>query len=342
MKVSRMLAIPVVCLACLHLMVLLADFFAPYDFARQDREASFAPPSRIHWLRGGRLSWHPAVYRVVAKEGEFQVYEEDLHADYPIHLLPKGKPYTIAGLWKSDRHLFGVDAPAHIWLMGTDGYGRDLFSRLLYGGRISLFAGLLATLLSLAIGVSLGVLAGFYGGWLDALAMRCVDIFVALPWLYLLLALRAFLPLHVEPVKVFLMLITVIGIVGWARPARLIRGLVLSAKERGHVLAARSFGAPDLYLLGRHVLPETREIVLTQIALLIPQYVLAEVTLSFLGLGAGEPVPSWGSMLAPLQQYHVLITKWWMFFPGLVLTFVFLAYGQISNALQRNTGRAGT
>ena len=171
--------------------------------------------------------------------------------------------------------------------------------------------------------------------------MRCVDIFMALPWLYLLLALRAFLPLHVGPVEAFLMLVAVIGTVGWARPARLIRGVVLSAKERSHILAARSFGAPDLYLLRRHILPETRDVVLTQAALLIPQYILAEVTLSFLGLGVGEPVPSWGSMLTSLQQYHVLVSKWWMFFPGLVLIPVFLSYGMMSNALQQGMNRAG-
>jgi peptide/nickel transport system permease protein len=225
--------------------------------------------------------------------------------------------------------------------MGTDGYGRDLFSRILYGGQISLFAGLVATLLTLALGMSLGTLAGFYGSWLDAAVMRCVDIFLALPWLYLLLALRAFLPLHVGPVEAFLMLVAVIGTVGWARPARLIRGVVLSAKERSHILAARSFGAANFYLLRRHIFPETRDVVLTQAALLIPQYILAEVTLSFLGLGVGEPVPSWGSMLTSLQQYHVLVSKWWMFFPGLVLILVFLSYGLMSNALQQGLNRAG-
>jgi peptide/nickel transport system permease protein len=170
---------------------------------------------------------------------------------------------------------------------------------------------------------------------------RCVDIFMALPWLYLLLALRAFLPLHIGPAEAFLVLVAVIGAVGWARPARLIRGVVLSVRERSHILAARSFGAPDLYLLRRHILPETRDIVLTQAALLIPQCILAEVTLSFLGLGVGEPVPSWGSMLTTLQQYHVLVSKWWMYFPGVVLIPVFLNYGLISNALQQGKIQSG-
>jgi peptide/nickel transport system permease protein len=225
--------------------------------------------------------------------------------------------------------------------MGTDNYGRDVFSRLLHGGQVSLFAGLLATVLTLALGVLLGTLAGFYGGFGDAVIMRSAELFLALPWLYLLLALRAFLPLHTGPRQTFLLLIAVIGLLGWARPARLIRGVVLSAKERSHLLAARGFGASDFYLLRRHVLPETRSVVLTQAALLIPQYVLAEVTLSFLGLGVSEPVPSWGTMLATLQQYHVLVSDWWMFFPGLLLVLVFLSYGALSSALQENTAKLG-
>ena len=342
MKACNMLAMPLIFLGMIHFVVLLAGFFSPYDFAEQDRETAYAPPARIHWVnKDGRLLWHPFIYRWVQQPGEFQAYHEDPRIVYPVHLLPQGSPYRIGGLVGWNRHLFGVDPPAHIWLMGTDGYGRDLFSRILYGGRISLFAGLVATLLTLTLGVSMGTLAGFYGGWLDVAVMRCVDIFMALPWLYLLLALRAFLPLRVGPTEAFLLLVAVIGTVGWARPARLVRGVVLSARERNHILAARSFGASDLYLLRRHILPETRDIVLTQAALLIPQYILAEVTLSFLGLGVGEPVPSWGSMLTSLQQYHVLVSKWWMFFPGLVLIPVFLSYGLMSNALQRSMNRSG-
>jgi peptide/nickel transport system permease protein len=341
MKLRGRLIVPVICLVAVHLVVLLAGFFSPYDFAEQDREAPYAPPVRIHWVSGeGRLLWHPFIYRWIQRPGEFQAYREDTQTPYPIHLLPQGSRYAIAGALTSSRHLFGADAPAHIWLMGTDGYGRDLFSRVLYGGQISLFAGVIATLLTLILGVSLGTLAGFYGGWFDMAVMRCVDIFTALPWLYLLLALRAFLPVHVGPAEAFLLLVTVIGTVGWARPARLVRGVVLSAKERNHILAARSFGAHDLYILRRHILPETRDILLTQAALLIPQYILAEVTLSFLGLGVGEPVPSWGSMLTSLQQYYVLASKWWMFFPGMVLIAVFLSYGLMSNALQQVMNKA--
>ena len=337
MKLVSRMAISFICLAVIHFLVLLAGFFSPYDFAAQDRELPYCPPTRIHWVnKDGRLLWHPFVYRWVERVGEFQRYQEDQRIPYPIHALTRGAKYTVGGVVTWDRHLFGVDPPARVFLMGSDAYGRDLFSRLLFGGQISLFAGLVATLLSLTFGVILGTLAGFYEGWLDALIMRCVELFLALPWLYLLLALRGLLPLRTSPQQAFLLFIIVIGLVGWARPARLIRGVVLSVKQRKHLLAARSFGASDLYLVRCHILPEIRGLLLTQAALLIPQYVLAEVTLSFLGLGVGEPVPSWGGMLATLQQYHVLISKWWMFFPGLILIPLILSYGMLSNSLQEN------
>jgi peptide/nickel transport system permease protein len=341
MKISRTLWIVLIGLTVLHVVVLLADFFSPYNFAQQDREAFFEPPSRIHWVRGNnRFGWHPVVYRLTVKNGELQSYQEDTRIPYPIHLLTHGSTYSLAEAWTLDRHLFGVDAPAQISLMGTDEYGRDIFSRVLFGGRVSLFAGAFAALLSLTLGVGLGAIAGFYGSWLDSLIMHGVDVFIALPWLYLLLAFRASLPLHVSTLQIFIVLIAVIGVVGWARPARLIRGVALSVKERNHVLAARSFGASDLYLLRRHILPETWDIVLAQMALLIPQYVLAEVTLSFLGLGVSEPTPSWGNMLVPLQHFNVMLSKWWMFFPGLVLIPVFIGYALIANELHRVTRRA--
>ena len=187
--------------------------------------------------------------------------------------------------------------------MGTDA----IFSRACCtAARSRSSAGLLAAGLALGLGVVAGGLAGFYGGWVDEAFMRLGELFLALPWLYLLLAVRTSLPLHIDPAQAFLLLVVVLGLVGWARPARLIRGIVLSGKLREHVLAARAFGASDMYLLRRQVLPQAAGVVLTQFAVLIPQYILAEVTLSFFGLGVGEPVPSWGNMLAAAQQYEVL------------------------------------
>jgi len=322
-------------LACFHALVFFAGFFAPYDFATHNRELTFAPPTRIHFVdTQGKFHARPFVYGLRSDLTNAGIYTMDSTQIYPIHFFSHGSSYKLAGIFLSRLHLFSVDDPGRIFLMGTDAFGRDQFSRFLYGGRISLFAGWIAAGLSLLIGIIVGTLAGFYGGWIDQVLMRGGELFLALPWLYLLFAVRAALPLHIAGWQVFLLLVVVMGLIGWARPARLIRGVVLSAKERNFVLAARGFGASDAYIICRHVLPQTYGVALTQMTLLIPQYVLAEVTLSFLGLGVSEPMPSWGTLLAALQEYYVLSSFWWMFLPAILLIPVFLLYYAAADALQ--------
>jgi peptide/nickel transport system permease protein len=192
----------------------------------------------------------------------------------------------------------------------------------------------------LLIGLVAGSFAGFLGGWADDALMGVAELFLALPWLYLLFAVRAFLPLSVSPMQSFLLVVLVIGTVGWARPARLIRGVVLSAKERDFVRAARGFGASPLYLFRRHVLPQTWSVLSTQATVLIPQFVLAEVVLSFLGLGMPEPAASWGNLLTSLQHYDVLTSYWWMYLPGLALVPFSLGYLNLANALHAQVGKA--
>jgi peptide/nickel transport system permease protein len=324
-------------LIAIHAAAVGAGFLTPYGPTVQARALPYAPPTRLHLVdEAGRLHLRPFVYALVEDEAVAGHYQEDRRQAFPIRFFvrdstpPGGSP----GGW----HLFGVEEPARVFLLGTDGFGRDQLSRLLHGARVSLFAGLLATVLSLGLGWVLGTAAGFYGRWTDAILMRAADVFLALPWLYLLFAVRAVLPLHVSAAEAFLMLVLVIGLVDWAKPARLVRGIVLSARERNYVRAARGFGARDAYLIRRHIAPQTFGFLLTQAALLVPQYILAEVTLSFLGLGVGEPVPSWGNMLAALQRYHVLASYWWMWAPGLALVPVFLAYFALSEALHARVG----
>jgi peptide/nickel transport system permease protein len=323
-------------LMLLHGIILFAGFIAPSDPTSQNREFPFAPPMHLHFVdANGHFHLRPFVYRWISRPQGLYEYEESRDREYPIDFLVEGPEYRIAGLFSSRLHLFGVAAPAQIFLAGSDNYGRDQFSRILYGGRISVGAGLLATGISLSLGLLLGTVSGFYGRWIDESLMRSAELFLVLPWLYLLLAVRAFLPLHISPVQTFFLLVAVIGSVGWARPARLVRGIVLSARTRKYVLASRGFGASDSYILRRHVLPHTYGVLLTQAALLVPQYVIAEVTLSFLGLGLSEPLPSWGNLLANLQQYNVLVSYWWMFAPALVLVGFSLGYLAVADAFQQ-------
>lgn len=324
-------------LAIAHIVVFFAGFFAPYSYSTQNRDLPYAPPIRVHFLdEQGKFHLRPFVYAFKEGAAGPGTYEVDRSREYPLHFFVRGSSYKVLGVFESQIHLFGLAAPARLFLLGTDEYGRDQFTRFLYGGQVSLAAGLIAAGLSLLLGVIIGALAGFYGGWIDEILMRAGELFLALPWLYLLFAVRAALPLHIAQWQVFLLLLGVCGIIGWARPARLIRGVVLSAKERNFVIAARTFGASDLYLLRRHVLPQTYGIILTQAALLIPQFILAEVTLTFLGLGVGAPMASWGGLISSLQHYYVLASYWWMFFPALLLIPIFAAYYTIADELQEH------
>jgi len=323
-------------LVVIHHLVLGAAFFAPYDPAEQHRDVPFAPPVSIHFVDSqGRIHLRPYVCSWVNQTNGVGAphYSEDCTHISRLRFLVRVEADKSTTSPKKVWRFFAADGPAPVFLLGTDDYGRDQLSRLLYGGQISLFAGLFATGLSLGLGLLLGCIAGYFGNWLDDALMRAAEVFMALPWIYLLFAIRAFLPLHVGARQSFFLMVGVIGLTGWARPSRLIRGVILGAKERDFVRAARGFGASNAYILWRHLLPETSAVLLTQAVLLIAQAILAEVTLSFLGLGVGEPLPSWGNMLANLQKYYVLQSYWWLFLSGLVLIPIFLLYNALGNAL---------
>ncbi|MGH9521580.1 MAG: ABC transporter permease [Terriglobales bacterium] len=319
-------------LLVVHLVMLTAGFIAPYDPADQDRMHAWAPPRRLHFRDDTGFHLRPFIRDLQAVG--FSDYVEDATTKFPVQLFCKGAGYSVVGLFHSTRHLFCSAGPARVSLLGTDGFGRDVFSRLLYGAQISLGAGLLATFLSLAAGLVIGLLAGYRGGWTDEVLMGSSELLLTLPWLYLLLALRAALPLHMAAAESFLLVVCVVSLLGWARPARLVRGVVLSAKARNYVSAARGFGASEFYLVRRHILPAVFAVLLTQAALLVPQYVAAEVTLSFFALGVGEPTPSWGNMLASLQQYQVLTSYWWMLAPAVALIAISISYCFLADTIQ--------
>lgn len=317
-------------LLVLHFVILCAGFVAPYDPTMQNRELPYAPPTRLHFADASAFHLRPFVYAWIAIDDG---YQEDRTRAYPVQVLVRGDPYSFLGLFETNLHLFGVEDPGRLLLFGTDAFGRDEFSRVLWGGQISVAAGIVATAVTLLVGALIGVIAGYYGGWVDETLMGATELFLSLPWLYFLLGVRAFLPLHVSPARTFLLLTCVIGLIGWARPARIVRGVVLSTRTRNYVSAARAFGASDLYLLRRHILPETSGVLLTQAALLVPRYIAAEAALSFFGLGVNEPVPSWGNMLSALQQYSVLISYGWLLAPAAALFITSVTYYLLADAL---------
>jgi peptide/nickel transport system permease protein len=330
-------AILVASLAGLHLALLFAGFFAPYDPTRQDRELPYAPPTRLHFKDRSGLHLRPFVYAwMTVPAGDHpdsyqETYKEDRSQEYPMHFFVSGPSYELLGIHETTVHLFGVPEPGKVLLLGTDSYGRDEFSRLLIGGQVSVAAGITATFIALVAGTVLGVIAGYYGRWIDESLMGVTELFLSLPWLYFLLGVRAFLPLHLSVLRTFFLLTSVIGLIGWARPARLVRGMVLSSRNRNYVLAARGFGGSDFYLLRRHIFPETFGVLLTQAALLVPRYIAAEVTLSFFGLGVNEPTPSWGNMLSTLQQYSVLVSYGWLLAPACALVVTSVLYSSLAD-----------
>ncbi|MGH9840294.1 MAG: ABC transporter permease [Blastocatellia bacterium] len=309
---------------------LFADFLAPYPYAEQHRDHPFAPPVRVHLADGGR----PFVYALQSAGVEQKRYTEDRNQAFPIRFFVEGESYLLLGLIPCRTHLFSVEEPARIFLLGTDALGRDIFSRLLYGARFSLTIAAIALLFSLPLALAIGGIAGFYGGAADFIGMRLIELFLALPALYLIVALRSALPLDIEPAQVFLAMGAVVALFGWASLARIVRGLTLSLREREFVVAATALGASSIRILGRHILPQLAGTALVQASLAAPGFMLAEVTLSYLGLGVPEPLPSWGTMLAGVQSVSLLATYWWNLAPAAALFAASLAFHLLAEGLK--------
>ncbi|MCU0513095.1 MAG: ABC transporter permease [Anaerolineae bacterium] len=317
-------------LAAWHCLLALAAWLSPQPPLRQYRDFPSAPPTPIHiQTADGRLSW-PYVCALTPHPIDFGVYLEDCQQQFGLRLLTLRPDGQLA--------LLQSEGPERFFLLGTDEFGRDIFSRMLAGGLLSVGTGLGATLVALALASVAGGVAGFYGGFADSALSRTAELLMAAPLLYLLLAVRAALPIQMDPVHAFWIAIAMVSLVGWTRPARLVRGVVLSARTRGYVLASRGFGAGPSHLLRRHILPEALPVLWTQAALLAPQFVLLEVTLGFLGLGLPEPSPSWGSMMASLRQYDTLTSRWWMWSPAVALTISLLLFSGYAQSLEEAAG----
>ncbi len=287
-----------------YFIAIFADFLAPYDYREQARHEPSAPPSSMRF-RDDQGVWHfrPFVYANRLADPRDMRYEEDTSHRYPVTLFPQGHTYSLFGLIESNTHLFGVDAAGvddapRILVLGTDQLGRDRFSRLLYAIRFSLLVSPIGTLLACLIGVLFGAVSGYATRTLDSFMMGIADTMISLPTLILILAARAAFPLVLPPLTAAALLIMIFGLTGWAEMARLTRGLVVSMRDREFVIAARSTGLTEPRILWRHILPNIASPLLIQATLMLPVFLLAEIALSFLGVGLQEPEPSLGNMLS--------------------------------------------
>ncbi|MFN7930389.1 MAG: ABC transporter permease [Blastocatellia bacterium] len=317
-------------LAVLYLLSLLGGFLAPYNHRSQAKETPFLPPTRVHFVDAqGGFHVRPFIYRPRITDRLLFAYDEERAQAYSLYFFVRGESYYWFGLIESNWHLLGVDggeaAPRLHWL-GTDNLGRDVLARLLYAGQLSLVIGPVGLLLAYLIGIGIGAVAGYFGGALDSVLMRAAEIVMSLPTLILILAFRAAFPLSVTPRQVATMMIMIFAAVGWAEVARLTRNLAFAERVKDYVTAATSLGASNLRIIARHVLPNIRTPLLTQFALTAPTFILAEVTLSFLGVGVQEPSASWGTMLADAKDLSVLRNYWWMLVPVLCVFLTALAF----------------
>lgn len=322
-------------LVVIYTIMLFAEFLAPYGPDQSDRQLFYAPPVGVHWV-DARGRWHlrPFVYAYRLVDPSLRIYGPDTSRTYEIHFFVTGTPYRLFGLIPLRVHLMGVDPPARLFLLGTDQFGRDLLTRMLYGSRVTLLIGILVVLITFPIGMVLGGIAGYYGGLVDNVLMRVVEVLAAFPSFYLLLTLASVLPPTLSSGLRLLLIAAVFSLIGWGGLARVIRGLVLSVREMEFVLAARAAGLSDFKVIVRHVLPSTTSYAVVAATLTIPGVILGESGLSFLGLGVQEPGTSWGLLLAQAQSIDVLTQYPWLLAPGVAIVLVILAYNFLGDGIR--------
>ena len=322
-------------LVVIYAIMLFAEFLAPYALDYSDRSLFYAPPVGIHLIDArGRLHARPFVYAYRLVDRDFRIYGPDTSRTYEIHFFVRGFRYRLLWFIPTDIHLMGVQAPARVFLLGTDQFGRDLLSRMLFGSRVSLMIGVLVVLITFPIGLLMGGIAGYYGGLVDNVIMRSVEVLASFPTFYLLLTLASVLPATLSSGARIFMIAGVFSLIGWGGLARIIRGLVLSLRDLEFVLAARASGLGDLRVIVRHVLPNTISYVIVAATLTIPGVILGESGLSYLGVGVQEPSTSWGLLLAQAQSVDVFTQFPWLLMPGLAIVVVIMAYNFLGDGVR--------
>lgn len=333
----KLARISMVVLGLLYFTAIFCEFLAPYDLTSYNRNYVFAPPQRVRFRSEAGFSLRPFVYALessVNPQTFRRTYVENTEEKFYLTLFARGIPYRFWGLFETDVHLFGVEDGGVIFLLGTDSMGRDLLSRIIYGARISLSIGLIGVLLSIVLGVLLGGISGYYGGSVDNLIQRFIEILRSFPTVPLWMALAAALPPHMPPIRVYFGITVILSLIGWTGVARTVRGKFIALREEDFVMAAKIAGCRDRRIIRTHLVPGFMSHLLVSLTLAIPKMILSETTLSFLGLGLRSPVTSWGVLLREAQNVHSVATHPWLMLPVLFVIVTVLAFNFLGDGLR--------
>lgn len=325
----------IVVLAILYSGGIFCEFIAPYCLETRQIKYIYTPPQRVHFFDEKGFHLHPFVYGIKRKidmETLEKIYSEDKTKKYSIHFFVHGEKYKMWNLFKTDIHLFGVEDGGVIFYLGTDRLGRDIFSRTFYGARISLSIGLIGVFLSLVVGLILGGISGYLGGVTDTILQRIIEVLRSFPTIPLWMALSAAIPPKWSPLKVYFGITVILSLLGWTGLARVVRGKLLALREEDFVIAAKIAGCKNMRIISRHLFPAFLSYIIVSMTLSIPMMILAETSLSFLGLGLRPPITSWGVLLKEAQNVRTVALYPWLmisvFFVIItVLTFNFLGDG---------------
>ncbi len=336
----KLALVSIVVLFLFYFVALFCEFFAPHDPNRFNPKWVLAPPMKLHFVdAGGAFHLQPFVYGYQSKRDMDTlavVVVPDEKLVYPVRLFVRGDAYKLWGLFATDLHLIGIgpDENQMFFLLGADEMGRDLFSRILFGARISLSIGLLGVTISLILGVILGGISGYYGGVIDTIIQRVIEFLRSLPAIPLWLTLAAALPPDWTSLQVYFGITVILSLIGWTGLARVVRGRFLSLREEDFIVAARLSNASSLRIITHHMVPSFASHLIASLTLSIPSMILSETALSFLGLGLQPPIVSWGVLLQGAQNLRAIVMAPWLLLPGLFVVIVVLAFNFAGDGLR--------
>ncbi len=336
----KMAMISSVILIVAYLSAAFCEFVAPYNPEEFFPQYKLSPPTKIH-IRDteGRFHWPFVYYLKVERDKETlrRIYREDTSQRFPIRLFVRGTPYELWGVIESDIHLFGIDAPLakqRIFLAGADRMGRDLFSRLVYGARISLSIGLVGVFISFVLGILIGGVSGYYGGRVDTIIQRIIEFIRSIPQIPLWMGLSAALPPDWPIIRVYFGITVILSLVHWTGLARVVRGRFLALREEDFIMAARLVGSGEIRIILRHMVPSFLSYIIASVTLAIPGMILSETGLSFIGLGLRAPAISWGVLLQEAQNLKSVALAPWVLSPALAVIVAVLSFNFLGDGLR--------